>query len=64
MNIHEIKKQWLLSHPDELRKKKPFTRCVELISNPQTHSCDVNASYVVDAPKFKREIITQEQFMK
>ena len=63
MNIHEIKKQWLLSHPDELRKKKPFTRCVELISNSTTKLSDVNASYVVDAPKFKREIITQEQFM-
>ena len=63
MKAHEIKKQWLLSHPDELRKKKPFTRCVELISNSTTKLSDVNASYVVDAPKFKREIITQEQFM-
>lgn len=63
MKAHEIKKQWLLSHPDELRKKKPFTRCVELISNSPTHMCDVNASYIADAPKFKREIITQEQFM-
>lgn len=64
MNSYIEKKNWLLSHPDELRKKKPFTRGVDLGKDTFEQQVGINEHLEVNAPTFKRTIVTQDTFMR
>lgn len=64
MNSYIEKKNWLLSHPDELRKKKPFTRGVDLGKDTFGRQVGINEHLEVNAPTFKRTIVTQDTFMR
>lgn len=63
----EYKEQikWLLSNPNLLKRKKPFTRGVD--SGTEAYHRDsvyLNEKQEVYAPNFQREVVTQEQFMR
>lgn len=64
MNSYEQKKKWLLSHPDELRKKQPFTRGVDLGRDSMSRQVGINESFEVSAPTFRRTVVTQDMFMR
>lgn len=59
----------LLDHPDDLIKKKPFTRgfkdnSLNVISNLQNKTVSVNEYLDAEIPDFKRYIVKQSQFLK
>lgn len=56
----------LLKHPEKLIKKKPFTRGAEYngrSSYLMQNSVDIGENITAQLPTFKREIVSQEQFM-
>lgn len=58
--------EYLISHPEELKKKKPFKRGVSEYRESDVVSTDVefNASQTATLPKMKYRTITQEEFLR
>lgn len=53
----------LLSDPQKLKQKKPFTRGAEEIRTYLPATTDINGTIEAVLPTYRREIVTQEQFM-
>lgn len=64
MNYKDLIKE-LLSDPQKLKQKKPFTRGSDTGYEP-THPKDIHLNETIEAylPSYKRIVVTQEQFMK
>lgn len=55
----------LLSEPDKLKTKKPFTRGYSRTSNPnEGRKVGLTEKVEVYAPQFKKKIVSQEQFLR
>lgn len=63
MNNQELIKE-LLSKPNELIKKKPFTRGFEAYSTSGRQAVDVGEAIEVSLPRMKRKVVTQDQFLR
>lgn len=56
--------KFLLSNPNLLKTKKPFTRGMDIdIESYHSSNAFINEKKEVYAPNFRRQIVTQEQFM-
>ena len=65
MNNHEALKQELLSKPNLLKSKRPFTRGAEIsIEDARCRAIPAGAMVEVAPPKYKRITVTQDQFLK
>ena len=55
----------LLSDPVKLKQKKPFTRGVDMNHEP-IHPQDIHVNDTIEAylPEYRRQVVTQEQFMR
>lgn len=54
----------LLSKPDDLIKKKPFTRGINEIQNPRQYEAEITEKITASLPACKKTIVTQERFMR
>ena len=64
MNYKDLIKE-LLSDPVKLKQKKPFTRGVDMTHEP-IHPQDIHVNDTIEAylPEYRRQVVTQEQFMR
>ena len=64
MSNHSALVEMLLSKPNLLKSKKPFTRGSQLVANNKQGA--VNASEMVEVtfPTYKRVIVTQDEFLR
>ena len=53
-----------IAHPEKLLMKKPFTRGMEPIDTDCEKDVGVNGKIEAKLPKFKKRVVTQEQFMR
>ena len=64
MNYKDLIKE-LLSDPHKLKQKKPFTRGADVSVEPSTpRDVDLNDTIEAYLPRYRKEIVTQEEFMK
>ena len=65
MNNYKDLIKELLSDPQKLKQKKPFTRGADMGYQP-THPKDIHLNETIEAylPAYKKIIVTQEQFMR
>ena len=56
----------LLSSPDKLRKKRPFTRGIEHDDNGDKEGTPISVGETIDAsiPRTRRIIVSQDRFMR
>ena len=64
MNYKDLIKE-LLSDPVKLKQKKPFTRGVDMNHEP-IHPQDIHVNDTIEAylPEYRRQVVTQEQFIR
>ena len=53
-----------VAHPEKLLMKKPFTRGMEPSETDTDKNVGVNGRLEAKLPKFKKRVVTQEQFMR
>ena len=61
---YELLKETLLSNPELLKKKIPFTRGIDRAWTASNKAVEVNERIDVSKPSTKKIVVTQEQFQR
>ena len=61
---YELLKETLLSNPELLKKKIPFTRGIDRAWTVSNKAVEVNERIDVSKPSTKKIVVTQEQFQR
>lgn len=59
---HEQRIDWLIGHPDELIKKRPFTRGGDPVSSDEV-TTEVGEFMTAELPDFRKAVVSQKQFI-
>lgn len=60
---HDLRLDWLIDHPDELIKKRPFTRGGDPASSLDSEGVEVGEFRTARLPDFKKNEVSQRQFI-
>ena len=61
---YQLLKETLLSNPELLKKKIPFTRGIDRAWTASNKAVEVNERIDVSKPSTKKIVVTQEQFQR